>query len=142
MSNFFLVAFFGAIGSLFRFVLIQATPKIVYLNFPIGTILVNLIGSFLIGATISLFERQLLSNELRTFFVIGFLGGFTTFSAFTYEVFNLLKTGNYLNLFIYLFLSIIVSLILFYIGYKIVKILIWENHLNLLLLIKILMVLE
>ena len=124
MSNLVLIALFGAIGSLFRFILIQATPKIAYLNFPIGTILVNLIGSFLIGVTISLFERQLLSNELRTFFVIGFLGGFTTFSAFTYEAFNLLKTGDYLNLIIYLFLSIIVSLILFYLGYKIVKILI------------------
>ena len=49
MSNLILIALFGAIGSLFRFVLIQATPKIAYLNFPIGTILVNLIGSFLIG---------------------------------------------------------------------------------------------
>ncbi len=103
MSNLALVALFGAIGSLFRFVLIQAVPKISYLNFPIGTATVNLIGSFFIGVVASLFERHVISNELRTFIVFGFLGGFTTFSAFTYEVFNLLKTGNYLNLFIYFF---------------------------------------
>ena len=124
MSNFVLVALFGAIGSLLRFILIQVTPKITYINFPIGTLIVNLIGSFLIGVVASLFEKQLLSNELRSFIVFGFLGGFTTFSAFTYEVFNFLKIGNYFNLFIYLFFSIIVSLVLFYIGYKIVKILI------------------
>ena len=128
MSNLVLVALFGAIGSLFRFILIQVTPKVTFINFPIGTVIVNLIGSFLIGIVASLFEKQLLSNELRSFIVFGFLGGFTTFSAFTYEVFNLLKTGNYLNLFIYLFLSIIVSLILFYIGYKIVKIITWKNR--------------
>ena len=122
MNNLALVALFGAIGSLSRFALIQATPKITYLNHPIGTVLVNLIGSFLIGVVASLFEKQLLSNELRSFIVFGFLGGFTTFSAFTYEVFNLIKNGSYLNLFIYLFFSIIVSLILFYIGYKLVKI--------------------
>ncbi len=122
MNNLVLVALFGAIGSLFRFVLIQSTPKITYLNFPVGTVIVNLIGSFLIGIVVSLFEKQFLSNEVRTFIVFGFLGGFTTFSAFTYEVFNLLKTGNYINLFIYLFISIIISLILFYIGYKLIKI--------------------
>ena len=124
MSNLALVALFGAIGSLFRFVLIQAVPKISYLNFPIGTVTVNLIGSFFIGVVASLFERHVISNELRTFIVFGFLVGFTTFSAFTYEGFILLKTGNYLNLFIYFFFSIIVSLILFYIGYKVVKILV------------------
>ena len=84
----------------------------------------NLLGSFLIGIVASLLEKQLLSNESRLFIVYGFLGGFTTFSAFTYEMFDFLKTGNYLNLFIYLFFSIIVSLILFYIGYKLAKILI------------------
>tara|TARA_B100000963_G_C22624443_1_gene671615 strand:- start:2417 stop:2791 length:375 start_codon:yes stop_codon:yes gene_type:complete len=124
MSNLILIALFGAIGSLFRFVLIQVTPKITYINFPIGTVIVNLIGSFLIGIVVSLFEKQLLSNELRSFIVFGFLGGFTTFSAFTYEIFNLLKIGNYLNLFIYLLLSIVVSLALFYVGYKAVKVLV------------------
>ena len=124
MSNLAYVALFGAIGSLFRFALIQTVPKVSYLNFPIGTVIVNLIGSFFIGVVASLFEKHVISNELRTSIVFGFLGGFTTFSAFTYEVFNLLKTGNYLNLFVYFFFSIIVSLILFYIGYKIVKILV------------------
>ena len=102
MSNLAFVALFGAIGSLFRFVLIQAVPKISYLNFPIGTVTVNLIGSFFIGVVASLFERHVISNELRTFIVFGFLGGFTTFSAFTYEVFNLLKNRKLLKSF-YLF---------------------------------------
>ena len=124
MNSLALVALFGAIGSSLRFLLIQATPKTTYVSFPIGTIIVNLIGSFLIGVVASLLEKQLLSNESRLFIVYGFLGGFTTFSAFTHEMFDLLKTGNYLNLFIYLFFSIIVSLILFYIGYKLIKILI------------------
>ena len=94
MSTLAFVALFGAIGSLFRFVLIQTVPKISYLNFPIGTVIVNLIGSFFIGVVASLFERHVISNELRTFIVFGFLGGFTTFSAFTYEVFNLLNLAN------------------------------------------------
>ena len=55
MSNLILIALFGAIGSLFRFILIQITPKITYINFPIGTVIVNLIGSFLIGVVASLF---------------------------------------------------------------------------------------
>ncbi|MEK9717064.1 MAG: fluoride efflux transporter CrcB [Pelagibacteraceae bacterium] len=122
MSNLVLVALFGAIGSVSRFALIQATPKITYINFPVGTILVNLIGSFFIGVVASMFDKHLLSSEVRTFIVFGFLGGFTTFSAFTYEVFNLVKSGNYLNLFVYLFVSIVVSLFLFYFGYKLVKI--------------------
>ncbi len=122
MSNLVLVALFGAIGSVSRFVLIQATPKITYVNFPVGTVLVNLIGSFFIGVVASMFDKHLLSSEVRTFIVFGFLGGFTTFSAFTYEVFNLVKSGNYLNLFVYLFVSIVVSLFLFYFGYKLVKI--------------------
>lgn len=122
MSNLALVALFGAIGSLGRYSLIQYSPKIIFLNFPIGTLLVNLIGSFLIGVVSSIFDKNLITNEIRTYLVFGFLGGFTTFSAFTYEFFNFLKNSEYLNAFLYIFLSVFLGLALFILGYKVIKI--------------------
>ena len=122
MSNLALVALFGAIGSLSRYSLIQYSPKIIFLNFPIGTLLVNLIGSFLIGVVSSIFDKNLITNEIRTYLVFGFLGGFTTFSAFTYEFFNFLKNSEYLNAFLYIFLSVFLGLALFIFGYKVIKI--------------------
>ncbi len=122
MSNLALVALFGAIGSLSRYSLIQYSPKIIFLNFPIGTLLVNLIGSFLIGVVSSIFDKNLITNEIRTYLVFGFLGGFTTFSAFTYEFFNFLKNSEYLNAFLYIFLSVFLGLALFILGYKVIKI--------------------
>ena len=122
MSNLALVALFGAIGSLSRYSLIQYSPKIIFLNFPIGTLLINLIGSFLIGVVSSIFDKNLITNEIRTYLVFGFLGGFTTFSAFTYEFFNFLKNSEYLNAFLYIFLSVFLGLALFILGYKVIKI--------------------
>ena len=122
MSNLALVALFGAIGSISRYSLIQYSPKIIFLNFPIGTLLVNLIGSFLIGVVSSIFDKNLITNEIRTYLVFGFLGGFTTFSAFTYEFFNFLKNSEYSNAFLYIFLSVFLGLALFILGYKVIKI--------------------
>ncbi len=122
MKIYVLVALFGAIGSISRYSLIQYSPKIIFLNFPIGTLLVNLIGSFLIGVVSSIFDKNLITNEIRTYLVFGFLGGFTTFSAFTYEFFNFLKNSEYLNAFLYIFLSVFLGLALFILGYKVIKI--------------------
>ena len=122
MKIYVLVALFGAIGSLSRYSLIQYSPKIIFLNFPIGTLLVNLIGSFLIGVVSSIFDKNLITSEIRTYLVFGFLGGFTTFSAFTYEFFNFLKNSEYLNAFLYIFLSVFLGLALFILGYKVIKI--------------------
>ncbi len=122
MKIYVLVALFGAIGSLSRYSLIQYSPKIIFLNFPIGTLLINLIGSFLIGVVSSIFDKNLITNEIRTYLVFGFLGGFTTFSAFTYEFFNFLKNSEYLNAFLYIFLSVFLGLALFIFGYKVIKI--------------------
>lgn len=121
MKIYVLVALFGAIGSISRYSLIQYSPKIIFLNFPIGTLLVNLIGSFLIGVVSSIFDKNLITNEIRTYLVFGFLGGFTTFSAFTYEFFNFLKNSEYLNAFLYIFLSVFLGLALFILGYKVIK---------------------
>ena len=122
MKLYLLVALFGAIGSCLRFFLVQITPKISLLNFPVGTLIVNLLGSLLIGVVAGLFEKNLLSIETRTFVVFGFLGGFTTFSAFTLEFFNLLKNSDYIGAFIYIFISVFLSLFLFFLSYKFFKI--------------------
>ena len=122
MKVYLLIALFGAIGSVSGYSFIKFTPNILFLNFPIGTLLVNLIGSFLIGLISAIFEKNFISEEIRTYVVFGFLGGFTTFSAFTYEFFNFLKNSDYLNACLYLLFSVFLSLVLFTIGYKLFKI--------------------
>ena len=121
MKLYMLVAIFGAIGSVCRFSLIQITPKIFFLNFPLGTIAVNLIGSFLIGCVVSIFEKNIISEDTRYFIVFGFLGGFTTYSAFTFELFNLIKNSDFTNASIYICLTLFLGLALFYLGYKLFK---------------------
>ncbi len=66
--------------------------------FPYGTLAVNIIGCFLIGFLSGLSEnKQLFNPETRTLIFIGFLGGFTTFSTFGYEVFNFARDGQILS---------------------------------------------
>ena len=91
-----LVAVGGAAGSLLRWALAGAVQRWTASTLPWGTFTVNAIGSLLIGivAAISL-ERALVSPETRTFLVFGLLGGFTTFSALSYETFALLRDGQW-----------------------------------------------
>ena len=63
--------------------------------FPLGTLLVNLIGSFIIGLAWGFFETNSFSPNLRAFLFIGVLGGFTTFSSFSLETMNLLRDGEF-----------------------------------------------
>ena len=75
----------GAIGTLARFYTSSIAQKYVSNGFPIGTLAVNLVGSFI--------ENQP-STSLRTFLFVGILGGFTTFSAYSIETLNLFRDGN------------------------------------------------
>ena len=87
----------GLIGSIGRYLASGAVHQIfpgVY--FPIGTAVVNIIGCILIGSLTGLAElRNLLSPEMRMFLLIGLLGGFTTFSTFGIDTFDLLHAGAY-----------------------------------------------
>jgi CrcB protein len=121
MKLYLLVALFGAAGSVLRYSLYLITPRFFYLNFPISTVLVNLLGSFFIGACISLFDKSIITENTRIYIVIGLLGGFTTFSTFSMDLFNLLNKSLYIEMISYLVLSVFGALLLFLAGYKIVS---------------------
>lgn len=86
----------GFLGAMLRYGLAGLAQRWANDAFPLGTLAVNLLGCLLIGACMFLVEyRLLLGPNIRIFLTIGILGGFTTFSAFGYESFVLLRDGEY-----------------------------------------------
>jgi CrcB protein len=90
-------------------------------GFPVGTLAVNIIGCFLIGIVFGLFDRGQISHEWRIILATGFLGGFTTFSAFSNESFMLLRDGHAPLAFAYIAASVILGLSATYLAYLLVK---------------------
>jgi CrcB protein len=86
----------GALGSILRYSLAAAAHRVVVTTFPIGTLIVNVVGSFAIGILyVWLIERFGLRPEMRAFLIVGVLGGFTTFSSFSLETVTLLMQASY-----------------------------------------------
>jgi CrcB protein len=85
----------GFLGSISRYLVQGWMIRLFASPFPVGTFVVNMAGSFLIGVIYALAEKNgLLSNEWRLFLATGFCGGFTTFSAFSYEIVMMLRGGT------------------------------------------------
>ena len=124
MKSYLLIALFGALGTVARFSVIQITPKIFQTIFPIGTIIVNLLGCFLIGLVSGILDTKFISigENFKNYITIGFLGGFTTFSSFSQDFFNLINNSSYLLSFGYIFVSVFFGLLMFYIGDKFIHI--------------------
>ena len=123
MTNLFLVATGGALGASLRYLTSIFFKYFFYYSF-VGTLVVNVLGSFLIGLFIYLVQNKSLSQDLiRYFFIIGVLGSYTTFSAFSFETIDLLTNNKLLLSFIYIILSLVLCLIASYIGLNINKIL-------------------
>lgn len=94
MTRLLLVALGGAFGSALRYLVATAAVAWVGPAFPWGTLVVNLVGSFLIGLVQQLAaEGLLLGEDARLFLTAGVMGGLTTYSAFSYETVRLLETG-------------------------------------------------
>lgn len=95
MDRYLLVLLGGGVGALARFIVGTAIVARLGGRFPYGTVFINLTGSFLIGFAMTfLTERSYLSPNWRFLLVVGFLGGYTTFSSFEWETLNLMKDGS------------------------------------------------
>lgn len=95
MLKFFYIGIGGAAGSLLRYGISGWTQRFLGGTFPWGTLSVNLIGSLVIGVLWGIFESTTVSENTRLLVIVGVLGGFTTFSAFSLESFELIRQGEY-----------------------------------------------
>jgi len=118
LSNFFLVALGGSIGASTRYFFYLISKNLLSTsNLFINTLVVNIIGSFLIGYLIILLENKSLSQDfIKYFFIIGVLGSFTTFSAFSLETIDLIVNKKILIAFFYIFSSLFLCLLFTFIG--------------------------
>ncbi len=121
MINIILVATGGASGAVLRFILTNLS-KSLFTSSLYGTFAVNVIGSLLIGYLItSDIGKDISDNFLKFFLIIGLLGSFTTFSAFSYEIVNLMMSKKLLFSFFYICFSVIVCILSAYLGMLINK---------------------
>lgn len=112
----------GFLGTIIRYLSQIFLQRLFQTTFPIGTMTVNILGSFIIGIVFALSEKSnLLTSETRLFLTVGFCGGFTTFSAFSYNIMTLAKdSGAIINL-IYISGSIILGVLAVYLGIVVIK---------------------
>jgi len=112
--------FFGSIG---RYLLAGAVYQIFpNLYFPVGTAAVNILGCFLIGFITGLAEvRNLLGPEMRIFLLIGLLGGFTTFSTFSFETVALLRDGAFFSALANVLIQVIFGITAVWLGFNVIR---------------------
>lgn len=117
------IAIGGAIGAILRFLFSRYIANNNATTFPLGTYIVNMIGSFLIGFLYTIFDKITVRPEIRSFLLIGLIGAFTTFSTFILESFNLFKDNEILLGFLNILFSQIGGFLSLFLGIILVRIL-------------------
>ena len=114
--SFIYVGFGGFIGALARYSFNLIFGSILGLPIPLATLFVNILGSFVMGV-IFYFTSNNSSEFYKLFFMTGILGSFTTFSAFSLDSINMFFEKEYLNLFLYISISVFLSIFSLYLGF-------------------------
>ena len=117
MLRFFVIGFGGAIGTLLRYIIGGFDYPFSGGVIPVSTLVVNVTGSLAIGFLWGAVGRFVISPNARMFIFIGVLGGYTTFSTFSLEIFNLMRDGEYWAAVINVALSVILSVAAVFLGY-------------------------
>jgi CrcB protein len=122
MRNYLLIGLGGFVGANVRYWLGMAINGLTSgAAFPLSTLFINLTGSLIIGFVLGLYERFTLSSQLRLTFVTGFLGAYTTFSSFSYEVVNLARHDEILLALLYVLASLTLGVLAVWFGFTLSK---------------------
>jgi CrcB protein len=112
----------GAVGAVLRYLTIIGAHSFFGAAYPIGTLIVNVLGSLIMGLLVTYFAVQdVMQSELRSFWVIGVLGAFTTFSAFSFGFLNLWEKGDFILAFAYGAASVILSVLAVFVGVMVMR---------------------
>ena len=101
----------GSLGALARYLLGRLVAERVSKGFPLGTLLINISGSFVIGLLFALAARNIIASTLQLILATGFLGGYTTFSTMSWEIVQLARGGSRLAGVLYLVASVVLGLL-------------------------------
>ena len=116
-KDFLLVGLGGGIGSMLRY---GGNLLIAHKNFPLHTLIINIVGSFIIGIVFGLsVKHEVFAGNWKLFLATGICGGFTTFSAFSMENISLLQHGKYTLAVVYIISSLVLGIAAAAIGFKI-----------------------
>jgi len=118
----------GSLGAILRYLLSALPHKFYWGTFPIGTLFVNLLGSFLVGFAFVFFGKEHISENLRLFLFIGLLASFTTFSTLMLESLNLFKDGDFKFALLNLAGANIAGLFFVYLGYVFAQYIVNQIH--------------
>ncbi len=122
MVNFLIVAIGAGLGGGLRYWLSDISYKIFPIYFPYGTLIVNVLGSFFLGILIFGFgDKELINPTLKLLLGVGFCGGFTTFSTFSFETVTLLRDSQFYFAGINILANILLGLIGIYLAYIITR---------------------
>jgi fluoride exporter len=121
-KNVLLIGLGGFAGSIARYFVSRLNLHVDFFSIPVGTLVVNILGSLIIGFLTGIAERStLLTVEWRALLMVGLCGGFTTFSTFAGENLMLLRNGQFASLVLYTCLSVVLGFAAVYFGYTITK---------------------
>lgn len=116
------VAMGGSLGAMARYLTIMGVGDTLGTHFPYGTLVVNVLGSFILGALVETMALKWnVTQETRALMVVGVLGAFTTFSSFSLDVVLQIERGQLLPAIVYVVASVILSIVALFVGLRMMR---------------------